>query len=56
VYNNVKRAEAAGTVLTFFHRQSQESGCCMLCKRDFTSDEELGEGDCRAAAAAAAFS
>lgn len=43
MYNNVKRAEAAGTVLTFFHRQSQESGCCMLCKRNFTSEEELGE-------------
>lgn len=43
VYNNVKRAEAASTVLSFFHRQSQESNCCMLCKRDFHSDQELGE-------------
>jgi hypothetical protein len=42
VYNNVKRAEAASTVLSFFHRQSQEQNCCMLCKRDFHSEEELG--------------
>lgn len=45
VYNNVKRAEAASTVLSFFHRQSQEQNCCMLCKRDFHSEEELGECD-----------
>jgi len=42
VFNNVKRAEAAATVLTFFGKQSRDMNCCMLCKRDFTSEEELG--------------
>lgn len=41
VFNNVKRAEAAATVLTFFGKQSRDMNCCMLCKRDFTSEEEL---------------
>lgn len=42
MFNNVKRAEAAATVLTFFGSQSREMNCCMLCKRDFTSEQELG--------------
>jgi hypothetical protein len=40
---NLKRAEAACTVLTYFQTESESSGCCMLCKRAFGSREELGE-------------
>jgi hypothetical protein len=42
VFNNVKRAEAASTVMSYFSRESQEQNCCMLCKRDFHTQEELG--------------
>lgn len=42
VYNNVKRAEAASTVISFFCRKSQDDNCCVLCKRDFQSEEERG--------------
>lgn len=42
VFNNVKRAEAASTVMGFFSRQSKEDNCCSLCKREFQSQEELG--------------
>lgn len=45
VFNNLKRAEAASTVLSFFQRQSQDENCCMLCKRHFQSEAEVGEFD-----------
>jgi hypothetical protein len=41
--NNTKKAEAAAYVMRFFEEQSRADRCCALCKRGFSSDEEMRE-------------